>query len=138
MAGEASEVARAVANVAEAYLAGEEDFVTSYLHDRVHVLGSEANESWRGHYDAEAGLQQELADLRTKRRTVGGELVEAALEPLAADVKVRGDVAWWSYTGDIKLHGESEQESSWSVVLERNHNGEWKVVHSHFSLHRPS
>ncbi len=138
MVGEASEVARAIANVAKAYVAGEEDFVTSYLHPRVHVLGSEADESWRGHYDTEAGLHEELADLRAKRRTVGGELVEAALEPPEADIKVRGDVAWWSYTGKINLHGESEEQSSWSVVLERNHGGEWKVVHSHFSVHRPA
>lgn len=56
-----------------------------------------------------------------------------------------GDTAaWWSATGDLEVDHAYHREASWTVVLRREsfseedfeQSGDWKIVHSHFSIHR--
>lgn len=121
---------------AEAYMAGDEEELFRQLADDVRVLGSEQLENWMGTREARHGMTAELARMRPDGPgSVGGSLVERALNPEVREVQQSHDMAWWSVTADITLDGRYYQEASWTTVL-RRHDKDWKIVHSHFSIHR--
>ncbi len=121
---------------AQAYVAGDEEGLFRQLDDGVHVLGSEQLENWKGQEEARHGMTTELRRVKSDGPgSVGGELVERALNPEAREVQQSEDVAWWSTTADITLDGSYYKEASWTTVL-RRHDKDWKIVHSHFSIHR--
>lgn len=121
---------------AHAYVGGDEEGLFYQLDDGVHVLGSEQLENWKGQEEARHGMIAELRRLKSDGPgSVGGELVERALNPEAREVQQTEDVAWWSITADITLDGRYYKEASWSTVL-RRHDKDWKIIHSHFSIHR--
>lgn len=127
---------------AQAYVAGDEDAFNAQLDDSVVVLGSEQRDHWKGRERALGRLERELERRRTIAKSIGGSLLEQ-LEVVEANRS--GDVAWWSATGDLSVDGSYHRETSWTVVLryenysEDEHEqkgGDWKIVHSHFSIHR--
>lgn len=139
MAGTPEETIRAAA---QAYVAGDEDALDAQLDDAVLVLGSEQRDRWDGRERAVGRLQPELERRRTLAKSVGGSLLEQ-LETVEAN-RI-GDVAWWSATGDLSVDGSYHRETSWTVVLRYENfsedaheqkGGDWKIVHSHFSIHR--
>lgn len=121
---------------AEAYVAGDEEGLFQHLHDGVRVLGSEQMENWQGMEEARYQMTGELMRLRPDGPgSVSGGLVELALNPEVRDIQQTDDVAWWSATADLMLDGRYYREASWTTVLMRDDSG-WKIVHSHFSIHR--
>jgi hypothetical protein len=121
---------------AEAYVAGDGDRLFQQLDDAVHVLGSEQFENWLGMDETRQGMAAELRRLKPEGPgSVGGGLVDLALQPNAPDIHQTDDVAWWSATSDLTLDGRYYRETSWTTVLRRDHK-DWKIVHSHFSIHR--
>lgn len=121
---------------ARAYVEGDEDGLFQQLHDAAHVLGSEQLENWRGTEQARYGLSTELRRLQPGGPgSVSGELVERALNPELDEVQQTEDMAWWSVTADVTLDGRYYREASWTTVLMSDAK-DWKIVHSHFSIHR--
>lgn len=127
---------------AQAYVAGDEDAFNAQLDDSVVVLGSEQRDHWKGRERALGRLERELERRRTIAKSIGGSLLEQ-LEVVEANRS--GDVAWWSATGDLSVDGSYHRETSWTVVLRYENysedaheqkGGDWKIVHSHFSIHR--
>lgn len=127
---------------AQAYIAGDDEAFMAQLDEQVRVLGSEQRDSWDGREKALRRLGSELDRRRTITKSVGGSLLE---QLDALEVNQNGDMAWWSGTGDLNVDGSYHRETSWTVVLryqnysEDDHEqegGDWKIVHSHFSIHR--
>lgn len=121
---------------AEAYVAGDAEGLFQQLDDAVHVLGSEQFENWLGVEETRQGMAVELQRLKPDGPgSVGGGLVDLALHPNAPDIHQTEDVAWFSATSDLTLDGRYYRETSWTAVL-RHDGKDWKIVHSHFSIHR--
>lgn len=123
---------------AVAYIAGDEDGLHQLLDDSVRVLGSEQRDNWDGRDRVLRRMGSELVRRRTiAKGGVSGSLIEAvdALE----SVDQQEGLAWWSGTGDLDVDGAYHRETSWTVVLRRcgeEDDTDWKIVHSHFSIHR--
>ena len=82
-----------------------------------------------------SGLGVELERRQAAVGTVTGSLIDHVSE--CAGVNEMGDVALWSATGDLEIDGYYHRKASWTVVLNRaDTEAEWKIVHSHFSIHR--
>ncbi|HWL48308.1 MAG TPA: nuclear transport factor 2 family protein [Acidimicrobiia bacterium] len=131
--GSAEETIRAAA---EAYIAGDADSFSEQLHEDARVLGSEQLDYWSSREGAMEGLGNELVRRQAAVGTVTGSLIDQALA--CEGVNEMGDVALWSTTGDLEIDGYYHRTASWTVVLHRTVESEveWKIVHSHFSIHR--
>lgn len=119
--------------VTEAYLGGDVAVFTDQLDEEFHGHGSEQGEYWTSRDEA---LQRTLAnEVRqvSPKNPPSGELVELAKR--AQCVNEIGEVAWFSCSGGLVLDGEDHQQASWSTVLRRR-DGDWRIVLSHFSIHR--
>lgn len=133
--------AGAIQGAATDYQHGDENFVNSHLRDNVQVVGSEKGEHWKSREAARPILAAEMQQIKAETRSVGGPLVEAAKAVTAGDVTERGNIAWWAETGEIDLKApgdavpERHEQATWTVALEQI-AGDWKIVHSHFSIHR--
>ena len=110
-----------------AYREGDAATLSRLLADDVRVLGSEWGDDWQGREQADEHLAGELA----LRRSVSGPLVEA---PFTVDTSDDGNMAWSSRKGRLYLD-DKVYEASWTTVL-RKDKEDWKIVHSHFSIHR--
>ncbi|HJQ76322.1 MAG TPA: nuclear transport factor 2 family protein [Acidimicrobiia bacterium] len=140
MAATPEETIRAAA---QAYVAGDDEGLMSQLAERARVLGSEQRDNWHGREAAARRLAPELERRRTIDKSVGGSLIE---QIGTCEVERIGDeAAWWTASGDLEVDGAYHRETSWTVVLsfegysEDSHDqagGDWKIVHSHFSIHR--
>jgi hypothetical protein len=131
-----------ISAAAQAYIAGDEEGLMAQLDEHVRVLGSEQRDNWNGRETALGRLGSELERRRTIARSVGGSLLEQLEAP---EIQQNGDMAWWSGTGDLDVDGAYHRETSWTVVLRHESysedaheqkGGDWKIVHSHFSIHR--
>jgi len=131
--GSAQQTIRAAA---EAYIAGDAESFSEQLHENARVLGSEQRDHWSDRAGAMQGLGTELERRQSAVGTVTGSLIDHVLE--CDGVREMGDVALWSTTGDLEIDGYYHRRASWTVVLNRGDDteGEWKIVHSHFSIHR--
>ena len=127
---------------AQAYVAGDEEGFMAQLDEQVRMLGSEQRDNWNGRETALRRMASELERRRTIARSVSGSLLEQLEAP---EIHQTGDMAWWSGTGDLDVDGSYHRETSWTVVLRyQNYSeddyeqkgGDWKIVHSHFSIHR--
>jgi hypothetical protein len=132
--GSAEETIRAAA---EAYIAGDADSFSEQLDENARVLGSEQLDYWSDREGAMEGLGHELVRRQAAvPGTVTGSLIDQVLA--CEGVTEMGDVALWSTTGDLEIDGYYHRTASWTVVLHRTVESEeeWKIVHSHFSIHR--
>jgi hypothetical protein len=129
---------------AEAYIRGDEDGLYRQLDDAVRMLGSEQRDNWGGRDRSLRRLKPELERRRALAGGVSGELIDSISGSLIdcvnapESVEQTLDLAWWSATGDLNVDGAYHRETSWTVVLRRDESGggDWKIVHSHFSIHR--
>ena len=136
-APESSSAADTIRAAAEAYISGDVDALSGYLHEGARLLGSEQRDQWGGREEIVSGLEPELSRRRLMPDSVSGSLVDQIRE--CSDVNEIGDVALWSTTGDLDIDGYFHNKASWTVVLNRqakDSKGDWKIVHSHFSIHR--
>ena len=127
---------------AQAYIVGDDEGLMSQLHEAARVLGSEQRDNWNSRELAGHGLARELERRRTFAKSVGGSLLD---QIESCGVQMIGDTAaWWSATGDLEVDHTYHRETSWTVVLryddysedDHEQGGDWKIVHSHFSIHR--
>lgn len=120
----------AIAEAASAYVAGDAERLAEQLAEDVRVVGSEKTDDWDGRNRALGGLAGELGRRRRPNAPrVRGSLVEQ--EPI---VDSTDEMAWSSRKGRLEIDGDVH-EASWTTVLRRQDEG-WKIVHSHFSIHR--
>lgn len=134
MLGSAEDTIRAVA---EAYLTGDAESFSDHLDEDARVLGSEQRDVWSGRNEVMSGMTPELQRRQGMKNGVTGSFVEHIRE--CAGITEMGDTALFSTTGDLDIDGYYHRKASWTVVLRRSagETGEvWKVVHSHFSIHR--
>ncbi len=131
-----------ISAAAQAYIAGDEEALMAQLDEGVRMLGSEQRDNWTGRETTLRRLGSELERRRTIRESVGGSLLEQLETP---EIHQNGNMAWWSGTGDLTVDGSYHRETSWTVVLRHQNyseddyeqkGGDWKIVHSHFSIHR--
>lgn len=126
-----------IRQAADAYLAGDQDGLYQQLHMNARVIGSEQRDVWSDREEAIRELVPELNRRRNTSGTVRGGLIDQIQE--CEGLREAGNVAVWSTTGDIELDGYYHRKASWTVVVSRDDEeseGEWRVVHSHFSIHR--
>lgn len=136
-APESSSAADTIRAAAEAYISGDVDVFVEHLHENARVLGSEQRDHWSDREKVLSGLEPELSRRRLMPDSVSGSLVDQIRD--CTGVKEMGDAALWSSTGDLSIDGYYHKKASWTVVLNRQakgSEGEWKIVHSHFSIHR--
>lgn len=122
---------------AEAYLAGDAESFGELLHEGARVLGSEQRDVWSTRGEVMDSLRPELERRQSMRDSVSGSLIEHIRE--CVGVREMGDAALFSTTGDLDIDGYYHRKASWTVVLQRSEGktgDDWKVVHSHFSIHR--
>ena len=119
----------AIEKAAHAYMAGDAEGLFEQLAENVRVLGSEWEDHWDGRRTALDGLAGELAR-RAKGGTVSGSLVDP---PFTVD-STENNMAWSSRKGRLNIDAKV-YEASWTTILRREDAG-WKIVHSHFSIHR--
>ncbi len=129
-------VEQTIRAAAEAYIAGDAESFSEQLDENALVLGSEQLDYWSNREGAMEGLGTELMRRQAAVGTVTGSLIDQVLE--CEGVNEMGDVAVWSTTGDLEIDGFYHRTASWTVVLHRtvDTEDEWKIVHSHFSIHR--
>ena len=126
-----------IRQASEAYLGGDSDALYQQLHENVRVIGSEQRDVWSDRHQAVGELGPELERRRATSGSVRGSLIDQISG--CEGVEESGDVAFWSTTGSIELDGYQHPRASWSVVVARDKEkseGDWKIVHSHFSIHR--
>jgi ketosteroid isomerase-like protein len=134
MTGSPEDTIRAAA---EAYLSGDGESFAAYLHDEARVLGSEQRDVWGTREEAMNALGRELERRQSFKNGVSGSLIEHIRE--CVGIREMGDTALFSTTGDLDIDGYYHRKASWTVVLRRSEEktgGDWKIVHSHFSIHR--
>ena len=132
-----------IRTAAQAYIAGDDEALMSQLQENARVLGSEQRDNWHGREEAARRLAPELERRRTIAQSVRGSLIEQ-IDGCEVD-RIGDEAAWWTATGDLEVDGSYHRETTWTVVLayqsysEDEHEqkgGDWKIVHSHFSIHR--
>lgn len=127
----------AIRQAAHAYLSGDQDGLYEQLHENATVIGSEQRDLWSDREEATRELAPEMDRRRATSGSVRGGLIDKIEE--CEGVREAGPVAVWSATGDIELDGYYHRRASWTVVVSRQEeksDGEWQIVHSHFSIHR--
>jgi hypothetical protein len=126
-----------------AYRTGNEADLTSLLHEDARLVGSEHFDNWRGPENARRGLSSELARHKDRfdSRVAGGEsrpeahISGSLLDLDDLEVTQAGEVAWAVLRGSLEIDGRHYPDTTWSVVL-RGDGDDWKIAHSHFSIHR--
>lgn len=116
---------------ADAYMAGDTEALREQLHEHVRIHGSEWDDYWNDRDTALLGMTSELA----RHLEIGnfeGSLVDFELHPIT--VNAVEEMAWSSRKGRLVVDGRI-YEASWTCVL-RLVDDEWRIIHSHFSIHR--
>ncbi|MFQ5966698.1 MAG: nuclear transport factor 2 family protein [Acidimicrobiia bacterium] len=116
---------------AAAYIAGQGDRLSAELSGDVRVLGSHRPDVWEGADAALEGLAPELR-VHEAGEGISGSLVNFDEYPVEV-VPVGDTIAYSSRTGDLDIGGEHHDVASWTTVLRLEKD--WKIVHSHFSIH---
>lgn len=135
---------------AEAYIAGEGEDLEKQLAVNVRLHGSHRNDNWR---TSEAAIQDLGIELgRHKRSAAEGTPPRGGLVDLARAAELTNKVgeeavgsyqagnvangmAWWTARGSLDIDGNHIPDASWTVILDKDKDGNWTIVHSHFSIH---
>lgn len=134
MSGSPKDTIRAAA---QAYLSGDVRTFSEQLHENVQVIGSEQLDQWSNRAELISGLEPELQRRQVMPGAVGGTLIDQIQE--CEGVNEMGPAAFWSTSGTLEIDGYRHHRATWTVVLQRDDGsaeGDWKIAHSHFSIHR--
>ncbi|HUO46679.1 MAG TPA: nuclear transport factor 2 family protein [Acidimicrobiia bacterium] len=123
---EPSEVIEAVR---DAYRSGDAEALLSHFVEDAHVIGTKGGESWTNRGDVMRALRSDFG-----LNEVHGQLAEGTVAENSAtsDIQVEGNLAWVAMEGRFDFGGRS-YPGRWTCVM-RNFDGDWKIVHSHFSV----
>lgn len=90
-----------------------------------HVIGTKAGESWTGRGGLERSLTWDFGLPKMR-----GQIVDPDRE--IPEVHVEGAMAWAAVEGRFDF-GAGSHFGRWTCILSKL-SGEWKIVHSHFSV----
>lgn len=117
----AKETIEAIRN---AYRSRDVETLLSYFTKDAHVIGTKSGESWTRRDDLVRAIRSDFGLPEIK-----GQLSATELDP---EVHVVGELAWTVMEGRFEL-GPRSHLGRWTCLL-RNIDGEWRVIHSHFSV----
>ena len=120
-----------IQKAAEAYIAGRAGDLSAQLAEGARVRGSHRTDRWDDARSAVEGLGDELR--RRDGQNVAGPLVNFEEQPV--DIRGEGDVVWSSRTGSISIDGVEIEGATWTTIVEKQKDDDWRIVHSHFSIH---
>lgn len=119
--------AATIAAAIEGYKARDVNQVLEQFHDEALIVGTREDERWGSKEEVREALEYELAHVE-----VDGPMTETGSE----DVFIRPvaeDMAMYFRDGYVVFNGKRVR-GRWSAVLKADEEGDWKIVHSHFSL----
>jgi len=119
---EPSEVIEAVRS---AYRSHDDETLLSFLAENAHVIGTKAGESWTNPGDIRRALRSDFG-----LDEIQGQLADSGLAP---EIQMEGDLAWTVIEGRFEI-GNRSHLGRWTCILKNFGSGDWKVVHSHFSV----
>lgn len=119
--------AAAIAAAKEGYTGQNADQVLAQFHDEARIIGTREDERWESPEALRDALERELAVV-----TVEGPLAESGAED-AFTRPIGEDSAEYFQDGYITFNGKRIR-GRWSAILKSDENGDWTIVHSHFSL----
>ncbi len=122
----AESAAAAIADAIEGYKAGDADRVLDQFHDEALIIGTRDDERWNSREEFAEPLRYELEHVE-----VGGPLTETGAED-AFTTTIGENIAVYLRDGYLVFNGK-RVHGRWTAVL-RADDGDWKIVHSHFSL----
>jgi ketosteroid isomerase-like protein len=124
---EPSEVIEAVRG---AYRSHDDETLLSLLAEDAHIIGTKAGESWTNPSDIKRALRSDFGIAEIRGQLAEGELADFSPSP---EIHVEGDLAWLSMEGRFDF-GARSHLGRWTCVMKNFGSGDWKIVHSHFSL----
>jgi ketosteroid isomerase-like protein len=123
----AESAAATIREAIEGYKAHDADQVLAQFHDDALVFGSRDNERWDSKETFAEALREELNSAE-----VEGPLTETGAEESFTRA-VAEDTALYFRDGYMVFNGK-RVHGRWSAVVRADENGDWRIVHSHFSL----
>lgn len=123
----AESAAAAVAAAADGYKAQNADQVLEQFHGEALIVGSREDERWESSEAFREDLERELSLV-----SVEGPLTETGNEE-AFVRPITDNVAGYHRDGYLVYNGKRIR-GRWSAILRADEAGDWKIVHSHFSL----
>jgi ketosteroid isomerase-like protein len=124
---EPSEVIEAVRN---AYRNRDEETLLSFLAEDAHIIGTKTGESWTNPGDVRRALRSDFGLEGIRGQLAEGELAGFSPSP---EIQVEGDLAWWAIEGRFEF-GNRSHRGRWTCIMKNFGSGDWKIVHSHFSV----
>jgi len=123
----AETAAAAIEAAKEGYKAQDADRVLAQFHDEALIIGTREEERWDSPDEFREDLEHELSIV-----TVEGPLAESGAEesftrPIADNVASYHQDGYMVYNGK-RIRGR------WSAIVRADDEGDWRIVHSHFSL----
>ena len=119
--------AAAIAAAKAGYTGRNPDQVLAQFHDEARIIGTREDERWESPEALREDLERELDAI-----TIEGPLAESGAED-AFTRPIGDDSAEYFQDGYITFNGK-RIGGGWSDILKSDEKGDWKIVHSHFSL----
>lgn len=123
----AESAATAISAAKEAYKAQDAAQVLEQFHDEALIIGTREEERWESPEAFRDALEYELSVV-----TVEGPLAESGAEE-SFTRQISEDIATYFQDGYIVFNGKRIR-GRWTAVVKADEDGDWKIVHSHFSL----
>ena len=123
----AESAATAISAAKEAYKAQDAAQVLEQFHDDALIIGTREEERWESPAAFRDALEYELSVV-----TVEGPLAESGAEE-SFTRQISEDIATYFQDGYIVFNGKRIR-GRWTAVVKADDDGDWKIVHSHFSL----
>jgi ketosteroid isomerase-like protein len=117
----------AIAAAIEGYKAGNADQVLEQFADEALILGTRVDERWDTKESFAEPLRYELEHVE-----VDGPLTETGAEDVFAR-SIADDIAVYFRDGYLIFNGK-RVHGRWTAIVRADAEGDWKIVHSHFSL----
>ena len=123
---EPSEIVEAVRND---YRSRDAEALMDHFAEGAHIIGTKAGESWTSRGDVMRALRSDFGLKEIHGQLADGELAENSP---TSEIQVEGNLAWVAMEGRFEL-GNRSYQGRWTCVM-KNFDGDWKIVHSHFSV----
>lgn len=119
--------AATITEAIEGYKAQDVDRVLDQFHDEALIVGTRENERWDSKVEVREALEYELSHVAVEGPMTDTGAEESFVHP------VTDDLAIYFRDGYVVFNGKRIR-GRWSAALKADEEGDWKIVHSHFSL----
>jgi hypothetical protein len=123
----AESAAAAVAAATDGYKEQNADQVLEQFHGEALIVGSREAERWESPEAFREALERELSLVSVEGPLTETGSEEAFIRPITDNVAAYHRDGYMMYN-DKRIRGR------WSAILRADDEGDWKIVHSHFSL----